>query len=97
MQSLADTYAAEFGVNAEHLKETIAHESGWKNVKSNFDEESVGVCQINLDYHPEISSEQAWNPRFCIKWMAEQFSKGHAYWWVAWRCLYTENCPVKRE
>lgn len=44
-------------------------------------EESYGLAQIFLPAHPDISREQAQDPKFAISWMASELSKGHAAQW----------------
>lgn len=50
-------------------------------------ENSWGIAQINLDYHPEITREQAQNPDFSVSFMATKFAKGNADRWSCWRKL----------
>ena len=44
-------------------------------------EESYGLAQIHLPAHPEITKEQAQNPKFAISWMASEISEGRAWQW----------------
>ncbi len=50
-------------------------------------EQSFGPAQINLPSHPGITQEMAEDPLFAIPWMADKFSKGHAWLWTCWRGL----------
>ena len=73
---------------------TIKGESQLKNVQSNCvdeygkREDSWGLVQIHLPSHPEISKEQALQPRFAVEFMAKQFSKGKASQWSYYRKVY---------
>lgn len=94
-QSQIHYYAVKYGVNEDHLTKTIQLESNFDpNVQSNFlnkdgsQERSYGLAQINLDYHPDITIEEAKDPDFAINFIAKEFADGHAYWWSAWRILY---------
>ena len=50
-------------------------------------ENSWGGWQINLDYNPEVTKEQAQDPVWSTEWSAEQFKNGHARKWTCWRTL----------
>lgn len=54
-------------------------------------EYSFGLVQINLHYNPTISLEQATDPEFSIKFLAENLSKGKGYLWSS----YTSGCYKK--
>lgn len=43
---------------------------------------SVGIAQINLKAHPDITETQARDPEFAAAFIAEQFSTGHASQWT---------------
>jgi len=44
-------------------------------------ERSFGLVQINLDYNPTITLEQATNPDFSVNLLAEWISQGNASRW----------------
>lgn len=94
---LAKTYSNQYGVSFEEMHETIYCESKYQNVQSNVfystdypvwgvkegDQElSFGACQIHLPSHPNITKEQAEDPKFCIEFMAKEFAKGNAWKWA---------------
>lgn len=96
IQILASTTASDYHLNVSHFIRTFKKESaGFVDVhiqsqypdKSgpNGKENSWGVCQIDLDYHPEITKAEATDPVFCLDWSAQQWSAGHAASWSAWR------------
>lgn len=74
---------------------TMEHESmGWQNIQSRYyykaggQEQSYGVCQIHLPSHPDITLEQAYDPKWCLDWSAEQFKEGRQWQWSSWKLLY---------
>mgnify|MGYP003403430693 FL=1 len=68
-------------------------ESHYKNVQSDIyykgsREDSWGIAQINLYWHPEVSKAQALDPEFAIDFMAKRFKAGKASEWTCWRNIY---------
>ena len=68
-------------------------ESHYKNVQSDIiyngsREDSWGIAQINLRWHPEVTKEQALDPEFAIDFMAKRIEAGKAVEWTCWRSLY---------
>lgn len=55
---------------------------------------SYGIAQIYLDYHKDITKEQALDPIFSIAWMAEQFSKGNKHLWTCARDFGYKDLPT---
>lgn len=62
-------------------------ESGFnKNALHSTEKEySVGVFQINLKAHRDVTEEQALNPFFNINWAIDQMVLGHFSMWTCWR------------
>ena len=82
---LVDSYAT--GTKAYEMKKTIYCESGYKNIQSNVvkngvREDSWGVAQINLYYHPQVTKEQAMNEEFAVKWMSDNWGKVKWYGYI---------------
>lgn len=48
-------------------------------------EYSLGIFQINLKAHKDITEEQALNPFFNINWAIEQMAQGKWSMWTCWR------------
>lgn len=100
VESLVDKYSREYGVSRSSLMKTILNENRQLifDQQSNLTykagnlwgfpagtrEKSYGICQIHLPSHPSISYEQAIDPEFCIRFMAEQFSKGNQKMWMGY-------------
>lgn len=87
---LIDHYSAEYGLSPEEAD--LFRKVGW--CESRFKSEAVGdrgtsfgVYQIHLPAHPDISKEQALDPRFNIRWAAEQFAAGRESMWSCARIV----------
>jgi soluble lytic murein transglycosylase-like protein len=48
----------------------------------------VGIAQIYLKYHPNISRKQALDPVFSIDYLAHEISHERGSAWSCWRLLY---------
>lgn len=105
LSTLASTTAITAGLNPEHFVKTLYKESkGFIDpaIQSKYPdpkgpgghENSWGICQIDLDFHPELTKEQAIDPVFCTKWTAEQWQVGHATSWSAYRQLQVQGWPT---
>jgi len=89
-----ETRAAEYGVSAPVMKKVIECESTGSTTIQSYHrrpdgsrEQSYGLAQIFLPAHPEVTKEQAIDPAFAIRFMAEEFSKGNAWKWTCWKRL----------
>ena len=98
---LVNANAIKYGVSASKMMNTIECESSYKNVQSshilgvghkaadkNGREDSWGISQINMYWHPEVSKKQALDPYFAVQFMARQFSLGKASEWSCYRLKY---------
>lgn len=77
------TYFAErYNVSETTMRRKIKCESGFNTNAVNHTsiEYSVGLSQINLWAHPEVSVEQAKNPIFAVRFMAEHLARGQDIW-----------------
>ena len=93
VKELARNTAKEHGLNVQKFLKTLNCENQFRakgqseHVYKGEREDSWGSAQINLYWNPTISREQAEDPEFAIKFMAEQWSKGNAKLWTCWRML----------
>ena len=73
-------------VNVSDVLAIAKCESGFnKNaINSTEKEYSVGVFQINLKVHKDVTEEQALNPWFNIGWAIDQMTKGKFSMWTCW-------------
>jgi hypothetical protein len=87
----ASSTAVEMGLNKGHFLATLKCESGFRYDAKGDDGHSVGVAQIDGDYHPEILYEQMLDPYWSILWMAQEWEAGRAHEWTCWRNLYSKR------
>lgn len=75
-------YWADFyHVDRQELYDTLKCESSF-NPNAVGKAGELGISQIFLKYHPEVSSQEALDPDWAIQWTAKQFAAGHADLWV---------------
>jgi hypothetical protein len=80
--------AVKYGVSASEMKRVIKCESqGSTTIQSRHRrpdgsrERSFGLVQIYLPAHPDVTYEQAVNPKFAIDFMAKNFKEGRQRMW----------------
>jgi len=49
---------------------------------------SIGLSQIHLPAHPDITKKEAENPDFALQFMASEFSKGRQWEWSCYTKLF---------
>ena len=77
--------AIEYGLNERIFRQTLECESNLDPMAIGDSGTSVGIAQIHLPAHPDVSKEEALDPEFAIRWAAKHFAQGHAYWWTCWK------------
>lgn len=83
-------YYAELYSVSEHDMLVVARcESNLNPLATNHTsrEFSVGISQINLLAHKNITEAQARDPQFAIEFMAKEFSKGNQHIWTCSRLI----------
>lgn len=80
ISALITKYAIKYDVSESLMHKLVSCESGYNPiiVNSNAREFSVGLSQINLKAHTNITREQAENPDFALDFMASNIKKGYA-------------------
>jgi soluble lytic murein transglycosylase-like protein len=75
-------YADEYNVSAEVISNVIRCESNFnpEAVNDSAIEYSVGLVQINLRVHKDVTFEQAVDPDFAIKYIASRVDKTPHMW-----------------
>lgn len=89
--------AIKYNVSVELLQYIITKESQWNryiqskhryprdipkvNIKKGTRERSFGPVQINLDWNPHISYEQATDWDFAVDFLAKNISQGKGHLW----------------
>lgn len=86
LKTFASSTAIEYGLNVILFMKVITCESHW-NPTAISQTGDYGVSQINLHFHPDISQAEAFDPKFSIQWMAQQWLHGNAYYWVCYNEL----------
>ena len=69
---------------------TQCESSGSTTIQSNYyykgkRERSFGIAQINLDWNPDVTYEQAIDPIFSLEFLASHLAKAQGYLWTCWR------------
>ena len=83
IQDYIGVYSFVYDVPVATLSSVIACESSFNPNAENITEReaSFGLSQINLLAHRHISKEEALDPKYAIKFMAENISKGKGNMW----------------
>ena len=63
-------------------------ESGWHPTAVGDGGDSLGMVQINLPSHPDVTPEQANDPHFALTFIVDEFLAGNEWKWTCWRALY---------
>lgn len=83
-----DTVALEYGVSATVMHEVIRCESSYNRYAVGDNGKSRGLVQIHSDYH-DVSDEQAFDPAFAIRFLAEKLQRGLGRLWTCYRLMGT--------
>lgn len=73
------------GVDPDIITSVIACESSWNPSARGDQGHSRGLVQIHEGYHPEISDEQADDPRFAINYLVEKIANNQGELWTCFR------------
>ena len=87
---ISDFYAMYHGVDATVMRKVVSCESGWNQYAIGDKGHSRGLVQIYDTYHPDISTQQAFNAFFSLNYLAENISKGKGHMWSCFRAV---NAP----
>ena len=92
--SVIESLSSEYGVSSSTMKKVVTCETGnniastsiqswsmWHGVEEN----SWGLAQIDLDYHPEISRKQAQDPIFSLSYLARSLANDQGSMWSCYR------------
>lgn len=95
IDEMIQTSADKHGVDGKVMRQVLMCESTL-NPKAEGDHgingtatTSWGIAQIHLPAHPEITKEQALDPKFAINWTAKEMAAGRGYMWTCYRKLYS--------
>lgn len=88
IDALIHTTALKYHLNEQHLRAVIDCESDFVVDAVGDGGASIGLAQIHLPSHPEISREQAEDPAFAIDFMGKMWANGEE---EAWSCYRIEK------
>lgn len=85
--ALVTYYANRYKVSESSMNKIIRCESSWntKAINKSEIEYSVGLVQINLRAHKNITLDQAEDPNFSIRFLAYNIAKGNSRIWTCAR------------
>ena len=84
MEAVIRSAAKKYGVSEQLMLDLAYCESRFdpKTIGDGFmPKPSIGLFQINLYYHPEVTESQALDPVFSADWTAKQISEGRLHLW----------------
>lgn len=87
MVAYATKRAVEANVEPSTVLSVIKCESSWNPKAVGDGGYSHGLVQIHSPSHPEISHEQATDPRFAIDYLVSELEKGNGRQWTCYRLL----------
>lgn len=85
IQDMADRIADEYDVSRATVRAVIQCESNWNPQAIGDHGHSRGLVQIYDDYWPEVSHQEAHDPEFSIRFLAEKLSEGRGSLWTCYR------------
>jgi soluble lytic murein transglycosylase-like protein len=85
MVAYATKRAVAENVDPRVVLAVINCESTWNPVAVGDGGKSHGLVQIHEGYHPDISREQAQDPRFAIDYLVSEVSEGNGRRWTCFR------------
>lgn len=92
IKQLISDYSRKYGVSEALMTHIVQAEStGSTTIQSNYyhkgkRENSWGLVQINLDWNPEVTKEEALDPNFSLNFLASNLKKG--------KCKMWSTCPL---
>jgi len=84
---LIEKAASKYGVSQAKMTRVLECESDLDPKAVGDFGQSIGISQIHLPSHPEITRTQAEDMAFSIDWMAKAWSEGRADQWTCYRLL----------
>lgn len=100
-QVLADTAKPDYhefatmvadidGIPPAEFAAVVECESQFQNDAVGDSGTSIGIAQIHLPAHPDITKEQARDPYFSLSWMGSEWLDGRAWEWSCWKKLHNQ-------
>lgn len=99
----ATAIAKSRGLNVDHFLKVVGCESGWDpSIQSGYigpkgREDSWGLVQINLPSHKDITKDQALDPVFSLRYMANEWSRDRYRQWSCYGMMEKQGWPQEFE
>jgi soluble lytic murein transglycosylase-like protein len=87
LDDLIAEYATLYDLDYALFRAVIACESGFKPHAVGDGGTSFGLAQIHLPAHAHVSKEEATDPDFALRFMAQAWAAGYHEWWTCYRML----------
>lgn len=94
MTQLIHQSEVKYGLKHDILLRTLECESNLNSKAIGDHGHSIGIAQINLPSHPDITRSEALNPVWAVDWSGQQFASGNASQWTCYRLLAKASAPL---
>ncbi len=85
----------EHTIGGDGINKTCPNgESNWYTLAVGDNGDSIGIVQINLPSHPEITRAQAEDAGFSLNFIVDEFLKGNEWKWTCWKAIYSTTPPL---
>jgi hypothetical protein len=84
-------YANLYGVSTDTMDYIVSHESGYGEYQVGDHGTSLGLVQIHLPAHPNITAQEAYNPFYALNFLALSLRQGRCSMWST--CPLADNAP----
>lgn len=83
--TLIGFYSEKYNVDSRVMQQVVYHESRYDEHAIGDNGKSHGLSQIHLPSHPNVSEDDAYNPHFALKFLANKLSEGKGRLWTGYR------------
>lgn len=94
IEEYASYIAQKYALDERLFKKVIWCESRWEPSAIGDSGHSIGLVQIHLPSHPDITRIQALDSYFAMDFMAQEWTKGNAKKWSCWRLIRDGKYPT---
>lgn len=77
--------APTMGLDASLVEKVVSCESSFNPRALGDSNQSRGLAQIHKPSHPDITDEEAYDPRFALDFLMENMADGKGKMWTCWR------------
>jgi len=97
ISDLIENSSETYNVPADVITNVLKCESSLSPTAIGDNGNSIGIAQIDLIYHTDITREQAFDPEFSIDYLAREISLGNGPRWTCYRNLYPQHPQLASE